>query len=421
VAGVGAPATGMAGGTTDAGGPAADAVVRVLGCTGTLVAPDIVLTSGHCLAEADRGTLDPPHPPAQKLDRCPDNWQHAGRWYPLLRQTQVAFGRDRLNPVTTRRTQRYAMVPCADMVLLQLDAAVPRAVARPIPVLANLGDSPGTLDADKLAGQSFVAVGWGQDGTGAIPRFRQRSVATYAGRDAEKIRASFPSGTSIQPGDSGGPLLWTSPSGVRYVVAIVQQSGNPAVYLPMFRGPVLDFPAVSSVFPKAAPETLYCPAAHLRQRGTVPLGSWWSPGRADNAVTASRWFSGCHSAVRGPDYGFFRHEGNLFDPTKPKPKGTKPLYTWFSPSRGDNYTTTAHGKIGKREGRLGPDYRFVRLEGYVAKKSRTVKDARPLYTWFSPSRGDNYTTTAHGKIGKREGPLGPDYRFVRLEGYVPSP
>ena len=421
-AATGSPAHAISDGSVDASGPSADAVVQVLSdlsCTGTLITPNTVLTAGHCVSESSRGTDNPPHPPAQRLARCPDNWQHAARWYPLGGDHVIVVGRDRLRPTATRVANSYSMTPCADMILLRLTQAVPRSIAIPIPVLANLGDGPGTTDAVRLAGARFEMIGWGQDDSGSIPRLRQRAEGRYFSRTAEKLIPAVDAGAAMQPGDSGSPLLWRSPSGVRYVVGVDQQTGTRPWYTPTFRGPVLDFPPVSALFSNAAPESLYCPVSLLRRPGTVPIGSWWSRGRRDNAVTADRSFAGCHSAIRAPGYAYFRTEGHLFDPNRPRPAGTVPLFRWYSPTRGDNYTTSGHSAAGSAGRPIG-SYRFVKKEGYIYKKSLPrPSGTRALYTWYSPSRRDHYTTTLHASRGARGLSLGPDYRFVRLEGYVP--
>ncbi len=413
------PAAAISGGRTDVSSPGADAVVRLLGCTGTLITPTVVLTAGHCLSEEDRGTNAPHHPPAQVLGRCPHNWQVAGRWYRLTQGRNVSFGRDRRTPTATRRTTHYAMTPCADMVLLRLDRAVARRIAVPIPVLANLGDHRGTTDADLLKGESFTAHGWGLDASGSVPRLRQRADARYGSRTDEKLIPAMQAGASIQPGDSGSPLIWTSPSKIRYVVGVAQQSGTNPVYTPTFRGPVLDFPPVSALFSKAVPEALYCPTSQLRRAGTLPLGAWWGSQRQDNAIIADNSFAGCHSAIRSPGYRFFRLEGHVFAAARPRPPGTVPLYHWYSPLRGDNFVSTSHQRAGSAGAAIG-DYRFVRIEGYVYHPGRTKPaGTRTLFTWYSPSRKDHYTTTMHAAVGARRGSLLPDYRFVRVEGFVP--
>jgi hypothetical protein len=93
------------------------------------------------------------------------------------------------------------------------------------------------------------------------------------------------------------------------------------------------------------------------------------------------------------------------------PPGTVPLKLFWSPERGDNFTTaTAQGE----KDALAAGYSFVRLEGYVfpTQQPGTV----PLKLFWSPERGDNFTTaTAQGE----KDALAAHYSFVqRNEGYV---
>jgi hypothetical protein len=299
------------------------------------------------------------------------------------------------------------------------DDTVPRSLAIPIPVLANFGDDVGGRDARRLAGQSFTIVGWGLGETGTVPRIRQRGVATFDFFTDEKLHVDGLN--AVRSGDSGGPLLWTSPSGQRLVVGVAQAGGDrESIDTPTFRGSVFPGePAVSNWFNVANPYALYCPPVADRPAGTVPLVSWWSPAAGDNCAAGGPTWAGCFSSIRSPDYGFYRTEGYVFDPALPAPAGTVPLYRWHSRSRADNWTTTSHADVGRVGGTLDPDYRFGRLEGHVYDPARPQPAGTvPLYRWYSPDRADNWTTTQHPDVGRVGGTLSPDYRFVRLEGYV---
>ena len=123
--------------------------------------------------------------------------------------------------------------------------------------------------------------------------------------------------------------------------------------------------------------------------GTVPLFSWWNPERGDNfATTKTSWgmpvdkirWSGEH-IVNSPSregYRLYRLEGYVFDPLRPQPSGTVPLFSWYHTGRGDNFVTTKTNwgmPLGDirwsnehivnrppvREG-----YQLYRLEGYIA-------------------------------------------------------
>jgi len=91
------------------------------------------------------------------------------------------------------------------------------------------------------------------------------------------------------------------------------------------------------------------------------LYSWWSESRGDNWITSNPRWTG--SEAPGPDYYVVRVEGYIFSPDAPQPSGTIPLYSWWSESRGDNWATTNPRWTGSEP--PGPDYYFVRVEGYV--------------------------------------------------------
>ena len=51
-------------------------------------------------------------------------------------------------------------------------------------------------------------------------------------------------------------------------------------------------------------------------------------------------------------------------------------------------------------------------------------DAVPLYSWWSETLHDHYTTTdpdwnGNGLVAGTVNPKAPDYRFLQLEGYLP--
>jgi hypothetical protein len=150
----------------------------------------------------------------------------------------------------------------------------------------------------------------------------------------------------------------------------------------------------------------------------IPLHLWWSPGRGDNFTTTDHRWIGSRGETRSPDYRWVGILGEVFDPADPQPPETVPLYSWYSPGRGDNFITSdeRYRPRSATDRRRSPDYRFVRLEGYIYKNpfSGTV----PLQSHWSPGRGDNFATTHYlwaGTIGKR---TSPDYRLYRTEGYI---
>ena len=156
----------------------------------------------------------------------------------------------------------------------------------------------------------------------------------------------------------------------------------------------------------------------------VPINSWWSSSRGDNfATTNSLWF-GYVGDEKSPDYRHYRMEGFAFHPLNPLPPGvnptqTIPLYSWWSPSRGDNFLTSDPNWSGSAGDIKGPDYEFVRREGYVYSPDIPQPEGTvPVFSWWNPDREDNIFTSNplwSGEIGDTK----DGYTLYRLEGYIP--
>ena len=117
----------------------------------------------------------------------------------------------------------------------------------------------------------------------------------------------------------------------------------------------------------------------------VPLYSWYSAFRGDNFITTDPAWAGKAGDKRPPDYAFVRREGYVYPAQHSPSFGMVPLYSWYSPSRGDNFMTSDPAWAGKPGDRRSPDYRFVRMEGYVTAASLAAKGQVPLYSWFGGS------------------------------------
>jgi M6 family metalloprotease-like protein len=155
---------------------------------------------------------------------------------------------------------------------------------------------------------------------------------------------------------------------------------------------------------------------------TLPLITWYSPSRRDHFTTADPRWNG--STSHAPDYQFVRTEGYVYSPSYRAPSDSVPLYSWWSPSRADNFLTSDPAWAGRPGDVRSPDYQFVRVEGYLA--SRPLAGTVTLGSWwctgwwlFGGSQNDNYATSdpswsqALGSIS--------NCRAYRTEGFLLPP
>ncbi len=145
------------------------------------------------------------------------------------------------------------------------------------------------------------------------------------------------------------------------------------------------------------------------------LYTWYSPSRGDYFTTADPAWAGTPGATRSPDYVFVRAEGQVLDPAFPEP-GTKPLYNWWSAARGDNLLTTDPAWAG-RPGDVRSGYVFVRVEGHVY--ASPVAGTLPLTLFWNGSTEDNYTTADPRTVALPS--LRGGYPTGATQGYVLPP
>lgn len=243
--------------------PTNDAVVSLGVCTGTLIAPDVLLTAGHCIPPAWRskagsevackgltGQLE-----LARRARLPE-----AAWTDIARQPApgpaVKFAAAPQGPGFRVPLVAYAIPHCADIALLRLSQPVPGRVAVPIPAVTKAPDRPG----DWLATTRLTYKGFGATARFARGRvWRQSGHVGFWAMNRCNIFAIPPErareGPRILRGDSGSPLLAGNGTDLK-VVGVLFGSGLPdaklcgvpaiglppheGTYTPTFRGPLDD-------------------------------------------------------------------------------------------------------------------------------------------------------------------------------------
>jgi M6 family metalloprotease-like protein len=159
--------------------------------------------------------------------------------------------------------------------------------------------------------------------------------------------------------------------------------------------------------------TLILPGIATAQR-MVPLYTWYSPSREDYFTTSDPYWAGMPGDQKSPDYAFVRIEGQVFNPRLPEPD-TMPLYSWWNAARGDNFLTSDpfwRGQPGQRR----DGYTFSRIEGYIYRTP--LAGTVPLHTFWNRNRQDNYATAdaLYGSSRRPDGYVGPG-----VAGYILPP
>ncbi|WP_394849297.1 trypsin-like serine protease [Pendulispora brunnea] len=201
-------------------------VVTIERCTGTLVAPNLVLTARHCVSETDDNAAS-----------CKANGVHEDF---AVSGLYVFVGSASPGDLSKAATYEKAAAKgkkiytdggtnlCGhDVALLALDRSIPNAKIAPI-----------RIDRGPAIGEAFTAVGWGMTensnsgNSGTEPAVRkQRTGLTITGvgpaaassSNPELTAADFMTGESICGGDSGGPALSDS---THAVIGVVSRGGN---------------------------------------------------------------------------------------------------------------------------------------------------------------------------------------------------
>ncbi|MCC6322633.1 MAG: hypothetical protein IT438_14485 [Phycisphaerales bacterium] len=152
-------------------------------------------------------------------------------------------------------------------------------------------------------------------------------------------------------------------------------------------------------------------AAVASGQNLVGLGSYWNGTVSDNLASSNQGF------ILSPPsgYGLYRSEGSVYYPNAPTGfVGMKQLHRWYSPSRGDYFTTGQGAWQGSAGQTRSPDYSWNANEGWIF--TDPVAGSGELRQYFSASRGDNFITS--NPLYNAFFDVPPDYNSAGLEGYV---
>lgn len=193
-----------------------DAVVELrLGdeglCSGTLVAPNLVLTARHCVSETDEGVVCAPDGHARSGGRILADRDPAELVVYVGARSKVLVARARGADIVHDGATNLCDHDVAFVVLDRSIEHVPIATLR--------------LSESTHVGERVTAVGWGLTRRGLLPKSRmhRRDVAILdVGPSQTTAPSQFVVGEAICSGDSGGPAL----SARGAVVGVVSYGGN---------------------------------------------------------------------------------------------------------------------------------------------------------------------------------------------------
>jgi hypothetical protein len=144
------------------------------------------------------------------------------------------------------------------------------------------------------------------------------------------------------------------------------------------------------------------------------LYTWYSSARQDHFTTTDPAWAGVvgDRRVSGDEYELMRIEGRVFSPDAPQPKGTRPLWSFWHPERGDSFLTTRSRFVRSR---FVEGYKRSRLEGFIYTDTSPGPGRALLVSYWNPEAQDNVATTARpGEIRS----LTSAWQEYRREGFL---
>jgi len=147
------------------------------------------------------------------------------------------------------------------------------------------------------------------------------------------------------------------------------------------------------------------PTAHADVPSLYPLYTWWNPERGDNFTTGNR---NDENSATAAAYLPIRKEAFVYETQQP---GTVPLHLFWSNSRQDNFSTATQVGI---DSAYSAGYTYIGIQGYI--NTSQEPGTSPLYQFWSEARQDNIIAVDQTTI---DSAYSAGYVLIRVEGYAP--